>query len=45
MSKNLYNVCSSKKRLVEIEHAEHGVSYLVNPDLYVKELNDFFNNL
>lgn len=45
MSRNLYNVCSNKKKLVEIKNAEHGVSYLVNPDLYVKELNDFFNSL
>lgn len=45
MSRNLYDVCVSKKKLVEIENADHGVAYLVNPELYIKELNDFFNNL
>ena len=45
MSRDLYEVCNNKKKLVEIENAEHGVSYLVNPELYIQELNDFFNNL
>mgnify|MGYP003305301600 CR=1 FL=1 len=42
MSDNLYNVCSSKKKLVKISNADHGVSYLVDPDTYIDELNNFF---
>ena len=42
MSENLYNVCSSKKKLVKILDADHGVSYLVDPDTYITELNNFF---
>ena len=42
MSDNLYNVCSSKKKLVKISNADHGVSYLVDPDTYITELNNFF---
>ena len=45
MSKKLYEACSSIKKLVTIENAEHGVSYLVNPDLYISELNDFFKDI
>ena len=42
MSTNLYNVCSSKKKLVTIKNADHGVSYLVDSNTYINELNDFF---
>ena len=42
MSEKLYNVCSSKKKLVKISNADHGVSYLVDPDTYINELNNFF---
>ena len=42
MSEKLYNVCSSKKKLVIISNADHGVSYLVDPETYLTELNDFF---
>ena len=30
------------KKMVTIKNAEHGVSYLVDPELYIKALNDFF---
>lgn len=42
MSEKMYKACTSKKRIVTIKNAEHGVSYLVDPDTYIKELNDFF---
>lgn len=45
MSNKLYNACTSKKRIVTIEGAEHGVSYLVDPEKYVRELNDFFKDI
>lgn len=43
MSERLYNVCKSRKKLVTIKDADHGVSYLVNPNTYITELNNFFN--
>lgn len=42
MSEKLFNACTSIKKMVTIKNAEHGVSYLVDPELYIKELNDFF---
>ena len=45
MSLKLYIACTSKKRLVTINGAEHGVSYLEDPEKYINELNDFFNYL
>ena len=42
MSDNLYNICSTKKQLVKVLNADHGVSYLVDPDTYITELNNFF---
>lgn len=44
MSKKLYEACTSEKKLVLIKDADHGTSYLKDPDLYIKELNDFFKN-
>ena len=44
MSTNLYNACTNKKHLVIIKNAEHGVSYLEDPETYVNELNNFFKN-
>ena len=45
MSLKLYNACCSKKRFVSIKGADHGVSYLQDPETYIKELNDFFDYL
>lgn len=42
MSEKLYNACNSKKRLVTIKGAGHGICYLLDPDKYVEELKDFF---
>lgn len=44
MSINLHNACSNKKHLVIIKNAEHGVSYLEDPETYVTELKNFFKN-
>ena len=43
-SVNVYNNCLSDKKLVLIENAEHGVSYMFDPDTYVNELNSFIKN-
>ena len=44
MSKKLYDACTSKKHLTIIKNAEHGISYLFDPVLYVTELENFFKN-
>lgn len=43
-SVNCYEACTSTKKLVSIKDAEHGVSYLHDPDTYVNELNAFIKN-
>ena len=43
MSEKLYNACTNKKHLTIIKGAEHGISYLFEPDIYVNDLNNFFN--
>ena len=43
MSINLYENCNNTKKLVLIENAGHGIAYLVDPDKYIKELNEFYN--
>lgn len=46
MSKANYDACScSKKALVTIDGAAHGLSYPTDPDRYVKELREFFQSL
>ncbi len=45
MSIKLYDACTSRKKLVTIEGAEHGVSYLKDPEKYINELNNFFNDI
>jgi hypothetical protein len=42
MSEELYNVCASSKKLVLVENATHGISFLKDPDLYINTLNEFF---
>lgn len=42
MSEKLYNTCTSKKQLTIIKGAEHGLSYLFEPDTYINVLNNFF---
>lgn len=45
MSNKLYEACTSRKKIVTIEGSDHGVSYLVNPEKYINELNDFFKDI
>ncbi len=42
MSKINYDACSSKKLLVTIPGAGHGLSYLVDPEKYLCALKEFF---
>lgn len=42
MSEENYNACVSRKRLVKIEGAGHGLAYAVDPKLYLNEITDFF---
>ena len=43
MSVQCYNACTSKKLLVTIKGAGHGLCYPVAPDEYVKQLSEFFS--
>ena len=42
MSRQLYEACASRKRLVTVPGAAHGLSYPMAPELYLQELRDFF---
>lgn len=42
MSRACFNACASRKKLVTIPGAGHGLSYAVEPDLYVETLKEFF---
>lgn len=42
MSREMYEACVSKKRLVTVPGAGHGLSYPVEPARYLSELRDFF---
>lgn len=44
MSKINYDACKARKRLVMVPGAGHGLSYPVAPELYIKEMRDFFHN-
>ena len=44
MSRINYDACPSRKKLVLISGAGHGLSFPVAPDLYVQEMRDFFHN-
>ena len=41
MSKDMYEVCTAPKRLVITPKACHGTAYMVDTDLYFRELRDF----
>ena len=43
MSERNYSSCASKKKLVIVEGAEHGLSYLTEKERYYKELREFFS--
>ena len=42
MSRVNYEACASRKHLVTIPGAGHGLSYPVDPERYLRELRDFF---
>lgn len=42
MSRINYDACPSEKKLVTIPSAAHGLAYLVDPDLYLKSIREFF---
>ena len=42
MSRVNFEACSSRKRLVTIPGAAHGLSYPADPERYLQELRDFF---
>ena len=42
MSKENYDACASRKALVFIPDAGHGLSYPVNKQVYLQTLYDFF---
>ena len=42
MSRVMYEACSSRKKLVMIPGAGHGLSCLVDPERYYAELRDFY---
>ena len=44
MSQINYDACASRKKLVLVPGAGHGLSYPVAPIQYIQEMNDFFYN-
>ena len=42
MSREAYDACTSRKQLVTIPGAGHGLAYLADPETYLKELEAFF---
>ncbi len=42
MSKRNYDACPTRKRLVSVPGAGHGMSYLMDPEGYLTALKDFF---
>jgi len=43
MSLNVYDLCTSTKKIVFIKNAGHGIAYLVDPKTYLNELEEFFS--
>ena len=44
MSEENYNVCNCPKKLVTVKGADHGLSYLLDKQGYLKEVAEFFSN-
>ena len=42
MSRELYEACASPKKLVTVPEAGHGLSYPVQPQVYLRALREFF---
>ena len=45
MSQKNYDACRSKKKIVTIKDAGHGLSYPVSPEQYLSELKEFFSEV
>ena len=43
MSQKNYDACGSRKKIVTIKDAGHGLSYPVSPEQYLSELKEFFS--
>ncbi len=43
MSREMYDACPTRKRLVTIPGAGHGLSYAVDPETYIREAKEFFH--
>lgn len=43
MSQFLYDACTSRKKLVMIPGAGHGLSFPMAPELYIQEMKNFFD--
>ncbi len=43
MSVKLHEKAKTRIKLITVPKAGHGLSYLIEPELYIKELNEFFN--
>lgn len=42
MSRKIYAACASKKQLITVKDAGHGLSFLIEPEKYYIALTDFF---
>ena len=45
MSKDAYEACSGPKKLLLVKEADHGVSFLVEPDRYSNEINNIVDKV
>ena len=43
MTEQSYAACQSEKRLLLVDKADHGMSYLLEPDRCANELRNFFD--
>ena len=44
MAHDIFNAAKSKKKLVTIKNADHGLSYVVDPEYYVNEFKEFLKD-
>jgi fermentation-respiration switch protein FrsA (DUF1100 family) len=44
MSRKNYNACPTRKRLVTIPGAGHGLSYIIDPEGYLQAMREFFHS-
>ena len=44
MSEEMHKLCPTRKKLVSIKNAGHGVAYLIDPNTYLTELDNFFKD-